>query len=68
MFYCHWTKRTAALEKKVLGYAPLLCAAVVSGLSTFYAQENQWLMQLDSWFSTRLSLAKRAIDAYGFSV
>lgn len=68
MFYCHWTKRTVALEKKVLGYAPLLCTVAVSGLSIFYAQDIPWMMQLDSWFSTRLSLAKRAINIYGFSL
>ena len=68
MLYCHWTERTAVLEKKVLGYAPLLCAAGVSGLSIFYSQDIPWMMQLDSWFSTRLSLAKRAIDIYGFSL
>ena len=68
MFYCHWMKRTVVLEKKVLGYAPLLCAAAGSGLSIFYSQDIPWMMQLDSWFSTRLSLAKRAIDIYGFSV
>lgn len=68
MLYCHWTERTAVLEKKVLGYAPLLCAAGVSGLSIFYSQDIPWMMQLDRWFSTRLSLAKRAINIYGFSL
>lgn len=66
MAYCDKIKKTDSLEKKLLPEAPLICAAAVSGVSIFFNPEISWMQQLDSWFSNRLLLVKRAIDIYGF--
>ena len=66
MAYCDKIKKTDVLEKEMLPAAPLICAVAVSGLSVFYNPDIVWMKQLDSWFSNRLMLVKKAIDIYGF--
>lgn len=68
MAYCGKIKKTDVLEKKMLPAAPLICAAAVSGLSVFYNPDIAWTKQLDSWFSNRLMLVKKAINFYGFQL
>lgn len=68
MAYCGKIKKTDVLEKKMLPVAPLICAAAVSGLSVFYNPDIAWTKQLDSWFSNRLMLVKKAINFYGFQL
>lgn len=68
MAYCGKIKQTDVLEKKMLPAAPLICAAAVSGLSVFYNPDIAWMKQLDSWFSNRLMLVKKAINVYGFQL
>lgn len=68
MTYCGKIKKTDVLEKKMLPAAPLICAAAVSGLSVFYNPDIAWMKQLDSWFSNRLMLVKKAINVYGFQL
>lgn len=64
--YCGKIKKTDVLEKRMLPAASLICAAAVSGVSVFYNPDIVWMKQLDSWFSNRLMLVKKAIDIYGF--
>lgn len=68
MAYCGKIKKTDVLEKKMLPAAPLICAVAVSGLSVFYNPDIVWTKQLDSWFSNRLMLVKKAINFYGFQL
>ena len=50
----------------ILAVTPILCAFLVHVLSIFFSGNIRWMVQLNQLLSSRLSLAKKGIEVYGF--
>ncbi len=78
MIYHVWQcKRAEQMETKyqmnrvfsyVLAGSMLLCAILIMAFSVLYTPENAMLVKLDGFLSSRLSLSKKGMDIFGFTL
>lgn len=64
----NWNHFMSGIPSAILAMIPLLCSLGIHLLSIIYSDKSGWMKVLNSVVSSRLSITKRAVDVYGFSL